>query len=83
MDRFRPVINLSAITRRTHAFLRAGAQPGHRTTELFAAACNLYRAGFTEGEIIDKAKIVLSFNEEPDWYRTVANAIEAVQRKAS
>lgn len=80
-DRFRPLINLSAITRRTHSFLRYGAKPGHRTSELFVAACNLHRCGYGEAEIIAKAKAVLNFDEEPDWYRTVANAVNAVQRK--
>lgn len=74
--KFQPIRNLSGLTRRTRHFLEKGAAPGSRHHSLFAATCNLHRCGFTEKDILQKAKLVLDFEELPRFYRTVSEAIK-------
>jgi hypothetical protein len=83
-DQFRPVKNLSGLTRRTRIFLESGAPVGSRHHSLFAATCNMYRCGFSEKEILQQAKNVLDFGELPRFYRCVSDAIKtAIQDSQS
>lgn len=67
-----------SLSKYTKYYLFFGAQEGSRNNELFMAACDMFRCGFSQAEIIDKTASVcgLSTSEQlsaiKSAYRTVA-----------
>ncbi len=70
--------NSSEILPKTRYFLEHGPAPHQRNRDVFAAACNLTRCGFSEDEIVALVKKVVDCEEKPDTLRSIHCAIERI-----
>lgn len=63
----------------TNAFLMFGSEPGKRNADLFRAACDMLRKGYTEEQVISRAEAVLDLTHR-EMLNTVRSASVTVRR---